>query len=340
VSAVEPVSSAEAAALFGDLAQARVLMIAVSGGPDSTALLVLAARWRADLRRGPKLVAVTVDHALRPESAAEARAVARLAGKLEVTHRTVRWSGRKPTTGLQAAARTVRYRLLAAAARKAGATHVLAAHTRDDQAETILHRLARGSGIPGLAGMARVAPLPGSPDILLVRPLLALSKDRLVATVRAAEVACVDDPSNRDPRFTRARLRRLMPSLAEEGLDAEKLALLGRRAARADAALEAAVTAALPLVSLTEWSNSGPILIDAGPFARLPAEVGLRVLGRAIALVGEAGPCELGKLESLFAALRKEGGKRFRRTLAGALVTLRDDRLAVERAPARRNRQG
>ena len=301
---------------------------------------MLAARWRADLPRGPKLVAVTVDHALRPESAAEARAVARFAHKLGVTHRTARWAGRKPATGLQAAARAARYRLLAAAARKAGATHVLTAHTRDDQAETILHRLARGSGITGLAGMVRVAPLPGGRDILLVRPFLALAKARLVATVRAANIAFVDDPSNRDPRFTRARLRQLMPSLAEEGLDAGKLALLGRRAERADAALEAAVTAALPLVSLTEWSNSGPILIDAGPFALLPAEVALRVLGRAIALVGEEGPCELGKLESLFAALRTEGGKRFRRTLAGALVTVRDDRLVVERAPARRNRPG
>ncbi len=129
----------------------------MSGGPDSTALLWLAARWRARRKHGPTLIAVTVDHGLRPESAREARAVKRLAAKLDVAHRTVRWSGKKPETGIQQAAREARYRLLADAARKAGARHILTAHTLDDQAETVLFRLARGSGIAGLRGMARRA---------------------------------------------------------------------------------------------------------------------------------------------------------------------------------------
>ena len=126
-----PISPAEAQTLFADLAAAPALIIAVSGGPDSTALLVLAARWRAAHKRGPTLLAVTVDHGLREESAREARAVKRLAGRLGVRHRTLRWTGTKPATGLQEAARTVRYRLLAAAARGAGARHVLTgAHAR------------------------------------------------------------------------------------------------------------------------------------------------------------------------------------------------------------------
>jgi tRNA(Ile)-lysidine synthase len=363
VSAAEPIASAEAEKLFADLAQYPALVLAVSGGPDSTALLVLAARWRARLRRGPKLLAVTVDHGLRPESAAEAKAVARVAKSLKVLHRIVRWSGAKPATGLQAAARAARYELLAAAARRAGARHILTAHTRDDQAETVLFRLARGTGLTGLAGMARTAPIPaaganhrppahrsrsirhngssdpGGDDLVVVRPFLTLPKARLIATLAAGKIGFTDDPSNTDPRFTRARLREVMPRLAAEGLDAAKFSLLAQRAARAEAAIEAAVLAALPGVSLTEWSNSGPIMLDLGRFDDLPAEVALRLLGRAIAEVGQEGTLELGKLEGLFEALkgRKQGGNgRFRRTLAGAVVTLAGGRLAVERAPARR----
>jgi tRNA(Ile)-lysidine synthase len=118
-----PVSAAEASALFAGLASAPALLLAVSGGPDSTARKVLAARWRAALKRGPQLLAVTIDHGLRAESAREARVVKQLAARLGIRHRTMRWTGDKPATGLQEAARAVRYRLLADAARAAGAGH-------------------------------------------------------------------------------------------------------------------------------------------------------------------------------------------------------------------------
>jgi tRNA(Ile)-lysidine synthase len=157
-----PVSAAEAKTLFASLARAKALVLAVSGGPDSTALLVLAARWRAALKRGPKLVAVTVDHGLRPSSAAEARAVKRFSRSLGVSHRTLRWQGRKPETGLQQNARAARYRLLASVARSAKAGHILTAHTLDDQAETVLIRMSRGSGLTGLGAMAKVVPLPST----------------------------------------------------------------------------------------------------------------------------------------------------------------------------------
>jgi len=340
------VSSAEAAALFADLASLPALVLGVSGGPDSTALLLLAARWRKRLRRGPRLLAVTVDHGLRPEAAAEARVVKQLAAALGIAHRTVRWRGEKPRTGIQAAARSARYRLLAAVAGKAGARHILTAHTLDDQAETILLRLARGSGLAGLSGMARSVPLPGGDGALtLVRPFLAVAKSRLVATLRAAGIPYVEDPANADPRFTRARLRTLMPVLAAEGLDAGKLAVLARRVARAEAAHEAAVAAALSYVSLTEWSNSGPIMLDPRRFAALPGEVALRLLGRAIGQVGDEGPVELGKLETLFDAIqegwasRARKQDRLRRTLAGALVILGQDALRIERAPPRQSGQ-
>ena len=331
-----PLSVAEGISLFADLISAPALVLAISGGPESTALLVLAARWRAALRTGPELIAVTVDHGLRPASAREARAVKRLAARLGVRHRTLTWTGQKPKTGLQEAARAVRYRLLAAAARGAGANHVLTGHTLDDQAETVLLRMARGSGPSGLCAMARVTALE---DLALVRPLLDVPKARLIVTLDAVGMSFVDDPSNRDPRFTRARLRGLMPALAAEGLDAERLVLLARRLRRAEATIELAVEAATSAVSVGPWSERGPIVLDAQKFSRLPSEVALRLLGRAITCTGDEGPVQLGKLETLYEVLAHAQAlpraMRVRRTLAGALVTLAGDRLAVERAPAR-----
>ena len=338
----KPVSATEAQSLFSDLDRLPALLLAVSGGPDSTALMLLAARWRKTLTTKPKLIAVTVDHGLRAESKREAAAVARLARKLGIAHRTVRWNGVKPTTGLQEAARAARYRLLAAAARKAGASHILTAHTRDDQAETVLIRMSRGSGIAGLAAMARLSSVPGDAEgqIKLVRPLLDIPKARLVATLHAAKIAFADDPSNRDPRFTRARLRGLMAELAREGLDSRRLALLALRLKRADRAVDAVVDRAV--AELTRLSPVGDaIAIDAAAYSGLPAEIALRLLGRAVDRVGDEGPVELAKLEALKTALdaaQIHGNGWFRRSLAGAIVTLAGARLTVERAPPRRGR--
>jgi tRNA(Ile)-lysidine synthase len=340
VSIVEnaPISAAELKSFFSDLASFPVLLLAVSGGPDSTALMLLAARWQKVRKRGPKLIAVTVDHGLRNEAKREAAAVGRLAKKLGIAHRILRWAGKKPTAGLQAAARMARYRLLAGAARQAGASHILTAHTRDDQAETLLIRMSRGSGISGLAVMARISPVPGEAEITLVRPLLDIPKARLIATLRAAKIPYADDPSNRDPRFTRARLRGLMGELAREGLDAHRLSLLARRLKRADAALEAAVDrASRDLV--VEMATPARLFMEANRFAELPAEIALRLIGRLVAGQGDEGPVELGKLEALMAALeaaQNGGNGRLRRSLAGAIVTLGASEIIVERAPPRR----
>jgi tRNA(Ile)-lysidine synthase len=185
--------------------------------------------------------------------------------------------------------------------------------------------------------MSRNAPLPGNPSIMLSRPFLDLPKDRLVATLRQAGLSFADDPSNSDPRFTRARFRAAMPALAREGLSAGRLALLARRARRAETALEAAVDEAAAGLWPNSHDDGGPIEMAAACFEQLPAEVALRLLGRAIAAVGDEGPVELGKLESLHADLAASpDAARFRRTLAGAIVTRGEGRLLVERAPPRR----
>jgi tRNA(Ile)-lysidine synthase len=334
-----PLDQAEIRSLFADLAACPALVLAVSGGPDSTALLLIAARWRKLLKAGPKLLAVTVDHGLRKEARREALAVAKLARSLGVKHRTLRWTGRKPVAGLQEAARLARYGFLAKAAKAASAHHVLTAHTLDDQAETVLIRLTRGSGVTGLAAMARVAPLPTDSEITLIRPLLDVRKARLTATLRKARVSFADDPSNRNPRFTRVRFRAAMPALEREGLGAERLALLARRARRADTALEAAVDEAEAALWPRLRAGHEPIAMASGSYAELPAEVALRLLGRAIAAVGTEGPVELGKLEALHAGLAASpDSARFRRTLAGAIVTQAEGHLTIEQAPPRRGK--
>jgi tRNA(Ile)-lysidine synthase len=337
-----PVSATEAKSLFSDLEHFPTLVLAVSGGPDSTALMVLAARWCKALKAKLKLIAVTVDHGLRKEAKREAANVGRLARKLGITHRTLRWTGRKPKAGLQEAARAARYRLLADAARKANASHILTAHTRDDQAETVLIRMSRGSGISGLAAMTRISALPGDGEgqIKLVRPLLEIPKTRLIASLRAAKIPFADDPSNRDLRFTRARLRGLMGELAREGFDARRISLLARRLKRADMAIEAAVDRAEAELA-SPPSAPGAVAFEAAGYARLPAEIALRLIGRAVARAGDEGPVELAKLEALKAALdtaQKAGNARFRRSLAGAIVTLAGLEITVERAPPRRGK--
>ncbi len=333
--AAAPLSLVEARAMFAPFVKEKSIIIAVSGGPDSTALLWLAARWRASRKAGPDIIAVTIDHGLRAEAAGEARAVKRFARELGVLHQTLHWSGAKPTTGLQEAARTARYRLLAKAAAKSGACYVLTAHTLDDQAETVLLRLLRGSGVSGLQAMAATAPYPGEQELVLARPLLSIPKARLIATLDKAGIPYADDPSNRDPRHTRVRLRSLMPALLEEGLSARRLALLAVRLQRAEAALRSAVAEAMERVSLTPWDQGSRIVFDRGRFLSLPAEIGLRLMGRAIDRVGQEGPVELGKLEALFEALLAADAS-FRRTLAGAMITLLPAQVVIEPAPPRR----
>jgi tRNA(Ile)-lysidine synthase len=333
VASARPVDNREADRLFAGLTDAPALVLAVSGGADSTALMMLAARWRKRHKRGPQLVAVTVDHGLRAQAAKEAATVKRLAGTLGIPHRTVKWKGGKPASGIQAKARAARYDLLAKEARRVGATHIVTAHTLDDQAETVMFRLARGSGLTGLAAMARATSLG---DLVLARPLLELPKARLVATLAARRVAFAEDPSNADPKYTRVRWRVLMPQLAAEGLHAPRLATLALRMRRADAALDRMVAAVAARVVVVEPGRA--LGLDAALFADLPEEVALRLLGRMTAAVGNEGEVELGKLESLVFALSEalSAGVRFRRTLAGAMITLARGRIVVERAPARR----
>ena len=328
-----PVEPAELEPLFSSLGGCRRVGLAVSGGADSTALMVLFQRWLAmRAGEGPSATVFTVDHGLRPEAAGEAVAVADRAARLGFPHETLVFRGKKPSANIQAVAREARLELLLDAARRHGLDAILLAHTRDDQAETFLLRLARGSGVTGLAAMAPRRDVDG---IALLRPLLDVPKARLVATLRAAGLDWIEDPSNVNAAYARVRMRGLMPVLAGEGLTADRLAETAARMARASDALEEVVDTVL-----------AEAMVHPGGFVGLPLarlldaheEISLRALARVLRSVGGSvySP-RLDALEGALAALRDAdgAGAAFRRTLAGAVLDLAAGRLWVYREAGR-----
>lgn len=320
--------------LFAPLDRASGIVAAVSGGPDSMALMHLLARWSGAGRRATILVA-TVDHGLRSESADEAAFVAREAASLGLSHRTLAWTGGKPQAGIQEAAREARYRLLVGYAREAGASHLVTAHTRDDQAETVLMRLARGSGLTGLSGMRRDRDRDG---IRHLRPLLDWPKEALLDLCRSQGWRFVSDPSNLDERFERVRWRRIMPLLAAEGLTVERLVRFSERMRQADEALEAK--------ALQAFEGAEPVAADGGlslqarSLAAEPFEIAVRVLELALSQTGlSPDNSRLQRREACAERLRKaiREGAALRLTLAGALVQLdRSGKLLIRPEPARR----
>jgi tRNA(Ile)-lysidine synthase len=329
-----PLTASEAARLFlaADRLPGRVL-IAVSGGPDSVALLGLYA----EARRGanlPDAHVATVDHGLRAASAEEAMTVAAMAQALDLPHSTLLWTGRKPATGIQEAAREARYRLLARHAHAVGAEAVLVAHTLDDQAETVLMRLMRGSGLKGLGGMdGRTL----SHGIGLFRPFLSVPKSRLIATCQDRGWDYVTDPANTNPGFLRARLRLLAPVLAKDGLTPERLCTLATRMRRADEALDAAALAAMEACRI--WQR-GATLYDAEKLADQPEEIIVRAFLHFIAIGRDAdggGYLRLERVETLADAFKTavQRGLTFRRNAGGVLFTLREGVLSLRTEPER-----
>lgn len=268
-------------ALFAPLVGHDRLGLAVSGGADSLALMLLAHRFAVARGELQRFVVYSVDHGLRPEAAAEAAFVKSTAEQLGFVARILRWTGPKPATGLQAAARQERYRLMAEAMRKDGVTALLTAHHLGDQAETVLMRMAHGSGIEGLRGMDYSTEIAG---LRIIRPLLEVDPGLLRQLVFEAGLEPLVDPSNADRDFERVRWRQLLPDLAALGLDARRLGKLASRLRDADRALEESTAAAF--TSLERHAGGPGLRFDRAMLTGLPRAVAVRVIGRALGEVG------------------------------------------------------
>ena len=299
--------------------------LAVSGGADSLALLVVASR-RADRER---FTIYSVDHGLRPEAAEEVRFVLDTAARFGLPAKGLRWAGAKPATGLQAAARTARYRLIGDALAADGATVLVTAHHARDQAETLLMRLAHGSGLDGLRGMARWSEIGG---IRLFRPFLATSPEALAEIVREAGLTPVADPSNEDSSYERVRWRKLLPLLAREGLTEERLVTLAARIDHAQRLVEREADLALDEVGPGERGGTAIPLLS---FRALNRAVAVTLLSRVIQSVSGRSAPPLSALEGLVDRLCGEGP--VAETLGGTTIR-REDHAIVIRAEGPRRR--
>jgi len=296
------------------------LGVAVSGGGDSVALLVLLHR------AGFRLLAATVDHGLRPESEAEAQGVAVLCERLGIPHQVLRWQKPSQSGNLQMAAREARISLLSGWAKAHGLGHIALGHTLDDQGETVLMRLARGSGVDGLAGMA-VKRCKGG--LCWHRPLLEVGREALRDFLREEGVVWVEDPSNEDMGYHRVKARRALGILESLGLDAARLAQTAKHMRRAREALEdMTIRLARECVSITVAGE-----LRLGDLSSASREVQLRLLAGALQWVSSA------PYRPRFAALEALldfglSGKKTGRTLHGCALRFTDHGIVINREPA------
>jgi tRNA(Ile)-lysidine synthase len=307
--ALDAAAFAALMAPLGPFERRPFLAVAVSGGADSLALCLLADGWARE--RDGTVVALTIDHGLRVEAAAEAARVGAWLAARGIRHHILAWCPPGDLRNVQAAARAARYELLFAWCASAGCLHLLTAHHREDQAETLLLRLARGSGLDGLAGMA---PRRETAACRLLRPLLVVPRARLAASLREIGQGWIEDPSNRDDSYARVRLRAGAGLLAREGLSPARLAATARHLGRARMALEDEVTRLLARAARLHPAGFAELTIER--LAEVPPEIALRGLARLAATIGGADhPPRLERLERLFVAVGSGLGAG--RTLAG-----------------------
>lgn len=306
----------------GMIKGAPAVALGLSGGPDSLALCKFLSLW-SEKHGGPVIHAITVDHGLRAESAQEAEQIAEwIAGWPKVEHVILRWQGEKPKSKIQEEARHARYERIADYCCRKKIMHVFLAHHQDDQAETFLFRLAKGSGLDGLAAMMPVQDFRSG--LVLLRPLLDVPKEELVAACAAMDVPFVRDPSNEDDRYARVRLRKAKEVLTEEGLTPKRLSVTAKRLARARHALDELADMALQDIMVD--NETGRIVLNYQILRAWPGEIGFRVMLKAMAKLranDDFGP-RMEKAEALFEELMIKPN--FKQKTLGGVMIGRDDK--------------
>ncbi|MBQ4084732.1 MAG: tRNA lysidine(34) synthetase TilS [Alphaproteobacteria bacterium] len=282
-------------------ADTKSVGVAVSGGADSLALTLLTDKWAK--KKGIGLEAFTVEHGLRPESEKEASDVHTFLSQKGIKHTILYWKGEKPTTRIEEKAREARYDLLLTACRERDISALFLGHHEDDQAETLLLRLSRGSGIDGLSAMAPTVKREG---VWLIRPLLTVSHESLKAFLKEQNIVWAEDSSNQNPIYERVRFRKAKKTLSELGLENEKIGLSAKRLFRAKQALEKTTDDFMEKVTICEDGYACYSLKD---FLSLPEEIGIRVLCRLLKVFSSSDSfINLESAEHLYETL-KNGGK-------------------------------
>lgn len=308
------------------LNKCQKVAVAVSGGPDSMALAHMLVRHVKD----KQVHILTVDHGLRVEAEQEARMVADWVEDMKlsnVSHHILRWKGEKPETAIMEAARMARYQLIAGYCYKNEIPFLFLAHHRDDQAETFLIRLSKGSGLDGLAAMEEFRQYDDA--LTLARPLLDVTKQALTLYCNDHKIPYIEDPSNENADYLRPRLRQSMEILGKEGLTAKRLAITAKRLARARQALETISAEAFD-DSLKE-QTADRLVFDFNKLREKPEEIALRVLQKALQTMRPEADynVRMEKLEEIFLQLWTQPEKFKPRTLGTCIFALKNKNTAL-----------
>ena len=277
------------------------IAVATSGGADSMCLLYLTQLWCND--HNLELTALIVDHKLRTESTAEAQEVANIIQDRSIKAKVLTWEGKKPEANIHHHARKARYKLLTDYCKREGIEKLLVAHNLQDQAETVLLRIYRGSGIDGIAGINRYIKFNG---IEVIRPLLEVNRQQIEDTLKIAEWPWIEDPSNQNLKFDRVKVRQFIEKLPDKGTWLNRINLLASNARRAKDYLHQ-VTAE-KLESCVEFNEFGYASLNLNEFLKLHEEIGLRVLVVIFkALSGKEFKPRLNNLEHLYYKIQSKG---------------------------------